>query len=103
MKNGASSSWQKRLTNAQRAGNLTVADLARWFDRPHATVRSWVCDGVEPGGGPLDVEHARALLGLLETLIAKRKGFSLDPAQPRKVQRARLADLRRAMLPVQVR
>lgn len=95
MRNGSTATWQRRLQTAQRAGNLTVADLARWFDRPHATVRTWVCDGREPGGGPLDIQHAQALLGLLETLIARKKGFPL----PQKGRRQKLLEIRAAVLP----
>lgn len=48
---------------------MTVADLARWFDRPDATVRSWVHLGHTPTGGPADQEEIEKLLVLLEKLI----------------------------------
>lgn len=41
--------FQKRLQKCMRAGNLRVADLARWFDCPYTTVREWVLFGREPG------------------------------------------------------
>lgn len=43
-------SFQNRLKKCMRAGNLRVADLARWFDLPYTTVREWVLHGREPGG-----------------------------------------------------
>ena len=57
------------------AGNLRVSDLARWFDRPHATVSTWVKEGREPTGTPTDVGHFFAFLGLLEKLIKTKRGF----------------------------
>lgn len=90
--------WQQRLAAVQQGGNLTVADLARWFDRPHATVREWVKNGVEPGGGPNDIEHAEALLGLLETMIRKRKGFPVPRLSPRE-RVAHVTRVREAVMP----
>lgn len=31
----------KRLQRVMSEGNLTISDLARWFNRPFATVRGW--------------------------------------------------------------
>ena len=81
--------FQQRLKSCERDGNLTVADLARWFDRPYPTVRTWVQDGIEPGGGPIDKEHALSMLGLLETLIKQKQGLPL----PRLAPRARIERL----------
>ena len=64
--------FQQRLKACVRGGNLTVADLARWFDRPYPTVRTWIEVGIKPGGGPIDKEHAESMLALLETLIKRR-------------------------------
>ena len=80
----AGKTFQKRLQDCQRAGNLTVSDLARWLDRPRPTVRTWIEDGIEPGRSPADVEHAQALLGLLEMLIAKKRGFPVPRLSPQK-------------------
>lgn len=77
----------KRLQKAQRGGNLTVADLARWFAVPYPTMRGWVRDGTEPGGGPGDRRAMEAALELLEDKIASRKQFPL----PRMSPRARMA------------
>lgn len=76
--------FQKRLLACQRGGNLTVADLARWFDRPYQTLRSWTEQDITPGGGPIDREHAESLLVLLETLIKKKRGFPVPRLTPKK-------------------
>jgi hypothetical protein len=80
----AGKTFQGRLQACQRAGNLTVSDLARWFDRARPTVRTWVESGIEPGRSPADIEHAHALLGLLEVLIHKKKGFPVPRLSPQK-------------------
>jgi hypothetical protein len=84
---------QRRLQVCMKRGNLLVADLARWFDRPHPTVRGWVLKGTRPGGGPHDIEHVNELLGLLETLIRKKKGFPLPRLSPRG-RKKHIADIR---------
>lgn len=75
--------FQQRLIRAQQAGNLTVADLSRWFGRPDPTVRGWVRRGTEPSGGPQDRLYAETALRVLEAQIADRRGFPLagTPAQ----------------------
>lgn len=94
----AAKTFQKRLQACQRAGNLTISDLARWFDRPRPTVRTWVEDGNKPGRGPLDAAHAEALLGLLETLIARKRGFPVPPLSPQK-RIEHLKHIRQKVLP----
>lgn len=84
MKAAMKITFQNRLKACQALGNLTVADLARWFDRAHPTVRGWVERGMEPGGGPLDIEHAHSLLRLLEVLIKRKSGFPIPRLSPRK-------------------
>ena len=74
---------QRRLQTCMKRGNLLVADLARWFDRPHPTVRGWVLKGTRPGGGPHDIEQVITRLTALETLIKKRRGFPLPRLSPR--------------------
>lgn len=69
-----------RLRKVSYSGNLTTADLARWFGRPHATMTAWL-NGREPRGGPQDQEHARVMLDTLEMLVKKRKGFPLPQAR----------------------
>lgn len=94
----AGRTFQQRLQACQRGGNLTVSDLARWFDRPHPTVRGWVQKGLAPSGAPLDVEHAHSMLGLLEMLIRRKKGFPV-PRLPPSRRIAHLAHIRKSALP----
>ena len=89
--------FQQRLRACERGGNLTVADLARWFDRPYPTVRSWMVDGIEPGGGPIDKEHAESMLGLLETLIKQKRWFPVPRLRPQE-RIEHLAQVRAAFL-----
>ena len=81
-----------RLQRTRHVANLTVAELARWFDRPDPTVRAWVRGDAAPGGPPLDVEHATAMLGLLETLVSR--GKLPAPRMKREERAAWLARLR---------
>lgn len=64
--------FKQRLLRAQRQANFTVADLARWFERPHPTVRCWT-KGTRPSGGHLDVARTEKALTKLETLVRRRK------------------------------
>lgn len=90
-------SIQPRLMHALKAGNLTVADLARWFDRPDPTVREWL-KGRQPTGAPLDVEHVYELLSLLETLIRKNLRFPI-PRMSASEHKAYLLETRKRSLP----
>ena len=75
--------FAQRLQQAQKGGNLTVADLARWFDRPYPTMRCWI-NGAEPGGGPIDRKEVMASLGFLETRIKERRGLPLERMPPKE-------------------
>ncbi len=75
---------QRRLQACMKRGNLRVADLARWFDRPHPTVRGWALKGIRPGGGPHDVERVGEQLRLLEKLISSKRGFPVPRLSPRQ-------------------
>ncbi len=70
-----------RLQEALEKGNLTVADLARWFDRPYPTVKGWVTGGLV-GGAPLDLQEVEARLVKLEKAIAKGKHFPVPRMSP---------------------
>ena len=61
--------FQQRLQRCRERGNLTVADLARWFDRPYATVRSWLTEGWEPGDGPVTRRRMEDRLVRLEGVV----------------------------------
>ena len=80
----------QRLQRVQKGGNLTVADLARWFDRSYQTVRGWRDGKCEPGGAPLDREHVEALLKLLEGMVRRKHKFPV----PRLSQRDRITYIR---------
>lgn len=84
--NGA---FQKRLLRVQRQANLTVADLARWFERPHPTVRCWT-RGTKPSGGPLDSTRVEKGLAKLESLV-KHKKLPLPWMRPKeKIKKLRV-------------
>ena len=74
--------FQSRLRKAMREGNLTIADLARWFERPHPTTRSWVKLGVDPAGGPQDREWILKRLEKLEDMIEAGKCFPVPRLSP---------------------
>ena len=63
--------FQSRLQRCVERGNLTVADLARWFGRPYATVRCWLVDGWQPAGGPVTIKRMQHRLKLLEATVAQ--------------------------------
>lgn len=84
--------FAQRLQRVQRTGNLTIADLARWFDRPYATMRCW-SNGTEPGGGPIDRETVIASLELLEARIKAKRGFPLARMSPQE-RVARIIEMR---------
>jgi hypothetical protein len=85
-------SFQDRLKKVMATGNLTVADLARWFDRPHPTVNGWVRDGGNVGGATLDVAYVYAQLDKLERMIRKKQGFPV-PRMPRQKRIGYLAEI----------
>ena len=72
-----------RLQRAMREGNLTVADLARWLDRPHPTVRGWV-NGTKVGAAALDHAFIIAKLGVLERLIRKKRELPMPRLSPQQ-------------------
>jgi hypothetical protein len=65
-----------RLKKVLAEGNLTIADLARWFNRPHPTVAGWVKGGrVGRELAPLDAAYVTAQLVQLERRLAKKDGL----------------------------
>jgi hypothetical protein len=81
MKNG---SFAHRLQSIMRDGNLTGADLARWFDRPDPTVRGWISGDHELSGPPLDTAFVLAQLDKLERLLKQNKGLPVPRMAPSK-------------------
>lgn len=63
-----------RLRQAMTNGNLTVADLARWFDRPDPTVRGWA-NGRKVRGPEQDLKEIRRRLLWLEALNNEKKSL----------------------------
>lgn len=91
--------FQQRLQQAGLKANMRVADLARWFGRPHATLQGWVYRGIEPGGGPGDVAHIKSLLDLLETMTRKKTGFPIPIGLSPKDRIAYIKDIRDKVFP----
>lgn len=80
-----------RLRAVMEKGNLRVSDLARWFDRPYPTIRSWV-QGVEMGGGAIDKAFILAKLAKLEKLT--NKGPLIKPGVPKNSRIAALEKIK---------
>lgn len=76
--------FHDRLRAAQKRGNLRVADLARWFERPHATVNEWVRHARQPTGAPNDLEFVHKALDALEKMIEQKRGFPIPRLSPGK-------------------
>lgn len=85
--------FQKRLLSIQKRANLTVADLARWYGRPHATVRCWT-QGTVPSGPPRDREDVIRLTDDIAYLV-NTKVLPL-PWMGRDGRRKKMEQLRKA-------
>ncbi len=72
-----------RLKAIMRGGNLTIADLSRWFERPHPTVRGWV-HGTGVGGPPHERASANERLAQLEGMLKKQKGLPIPRLSPQE-------------------
>ena len=81
MKNGA---FSTRLQAVMRDGNLTGADLARWFDRPDPTVRGWISGDHDLGGAQLDAAYVEGQLDKLERHLKKKQGLPVPRLTPAK-------------------
>jgi len=64
-------SFADRLNRLLARGNLSIADLARWLDRPHATVSVWVHGRGAPAGTASDRKHVERELARLEALFGR--------------------------------
>jgi hypothetical protein len=89
--------FQERLLGCLKGGNLTVADLARWFNKPHPTVRGWT-NGFEPRGTSSDVDFVFTMLTTLETLVRKRFKLPIAPNVRRADRIKQIDELRRAVV-----
>src|SRR3954469_8550036 len=82
--------FAKRLNWCIKEGNLTVADLQHWFDRPYATVRTWVFDARVPRG-----PSGRAAFNALKVLETKiRRGLVVPSALSNDARPAYIRKLR---------
>lgn len=80
--------FSERLQRVIREGNLTVADLARWFARPHPTVANWVKGGrMGRELPPLDAAYVMAQLEVLEKRLKKKNGLPVPVMSARKRKR----------------
>lgn len=70
--------FTKRLVRAAELTDMTTSDLARWFDRPRATVNTWL-KGRTPWGPQAKLAVRR--LDLLESSIQKRKKYYPVPPE----------------------
>lgn len=66
-----------RLKRAMKTAKFSVADAARWFDKPFATVRHWVTHGKEPFGPAAATMHRR--LALLEKAVETDMRLPVPP------------------------
>lgn len=64
----------KRLNRVMTEGNLYIIDLARWFNKPFATVRGWV-QGRDMRLPALDEALVIERLKLIERRVRKRAGL----------------------------
>jgi hypothetical protein len=69
--------FSERLQRAQEASGMTGSDLARWFDRPRATVSTWL-NGRTPFGPAAPI--ALKGLALLEASLKTRSEYYPLPA-----------------------
>lgn len=75
MKRHSANPFQERLRRCLDQGNLRIADLARWLERPNATVSTWVNKGRLPSGPAMEMAWLEARLKTLEKRIKTRDGF----------------------------
>lgn len=71
-----------RLRAVMEAGELTPADVARWFGRGYQTVYCWIYYDREPQAGWRSITYYR--LELLEKAVKRAKGplISYETKQP---------------------
>ena len=83
-----------RLNRLLARGNLSIADLARWLDRPHATVSTWVHDRGSPAGTLQDREHILKEIVRLETMLKHGHGLPVPHLPTREARLGYIANLR---------
>ena len=78
--------FSKRLGDCIRRTDMTTSDLARWFDRPRATVNTWV-NGRTPFGPA--AKKANQRLEMLELSIRTRPEYYPVPPEQNWTDRER--------------
>ena len=68
-----STKFRARLAKASLSASMGIADLSVWFERPYATVHSWIHSGRTPRGARL--VSAEAQLRALEICLEKSRGL----------------------------
>ena len=76
-------SFTNRINRVLHTSNMRVADLARWLDCPHATVRGWA-NGGALGLPPQDAEFVLGVLTDIEERCRAREGFPIPKLTWRK-------------------
>jgi hypothetical protein len=77
-----------RLRQAQRKGDLSVADLRDWFGRSYHTVRMWTINGCEPCLSPAEVYDRLILLERAVNLGAFKSLYEASRNdRPREIRR----------------
>ena len=94
----AEMTFSQRLQVVLKKGNLRVADLARLFNRPHPTVNGWVKRGLNPGGGPADVDRAYETLTKLESYLQRSRLLPVPVGLSPVMRIMRVKKLRATML-----
>lgn len=79
-----------RLNRLLARGNLSIADLSRWLDRPHATVSGWLHGKVLPAGTDSDRKYVERELERLESLFGRGLPVPYLPRDERLAHLARL-------------
>lgn len=85
-----SKSFTERLQTCMDRGDLTVADVARLFDRERRTVSDWVHHGRLPTGAR--AQEADDRLTELEAAIRDKRGFPV-PLRLSKRDRVKYVEL----------
>jgi hypothetical protein len=69
-------SFHNVLLACQKKGDLTISDLARWFERPRPTVNTWI-NGRVPFGPQSRAVFQRLLL--LREVVQDKRWFPIPP------------------------
>lgn len=90
--------FKQRLVDARKAGDLTIADLANWFNLPFSTVRYWCSvSGYDLAPrGPRRKEIIKRL-SQLEWAILNKVGFPIPPMMSERGRSSHMVSTRNAV------